>query len=165
MDLLDRLLGHDASTTRQFLEIAAGLSPEQLDQEFDCGHRTVRATLEHMVWNVECWLDLMQERPVRKRPVSPESIEGLTSRYGEASRELCAFARHIFDAGLIDAVYLDTLDRPPRAKSFGGTILHLATHGMHHRAQLLLMFRLLGLKDLPEGDVLSWEQSLHSPPA
>ena len=30
-------------------------------------------------------------------------------------------------------------------------------HSMHHRAQLLYMLRLLGLTDLPEGDVLSWE--------
>jgi uncharacterized damage-inducible protein DinB len=29
---------------------------------------------------------------------------------------------------------------------------------MHHRAQVLYMLRQLGLTELPEGDVLSWEQ-------
>jgi hypothetical protein len=29
---------------------------------------------------------------------------------------------------------------------------------MHHRAQLLYMLRRLGVADLPEGDVFSWEQ-------
>ncbi|MCG6157205.1 DinB family protein [Rubinisphaera margarita] len=158
MDLLDRLLGHDASTTRQFLDIASGLSRDQLEREFDCGHRTVRATLEHIVWNVECWLDLMQQRPVRDHIVRGPSIEDLLQRYETASGELFAFSRRIVDDGMLDSTYLDTLDEPPQPKTYGGTILHLATHGMHHRAQLRLMYRLLGLQNLPEGDALSWER-------
>jgi len=53
MDLLDRLLGHDAWTTRQLLLRCRDLTDEQLDREFDIGHRTVRATLEHVIRNVE----------------------------------------------------------------------------------------------------------------
>lgn len=45
MDLLDRLLGHDAWTTHQLLRRAESLNEEQLDQDFDIGHRTVRAIL------------------------------------------------------------------------------------------------------------------------
>jgi uncharacterized damage-inducible protein DinB len=29
---------------------------------------------------------------------------------------------------------------------------------MHHRAQLLYLLRRLGVRDLPEGDALSWEE-------
>jgi hypothetical protein len=65
-DLLDRLLGHDAWTTQQVLAAAAGLTDAQLDQDFDIGHRTVRATLAHLIGNVEVWTDLMAERPVRR---------------------------------------------------------------------------------------------------
>jgi uncharacterized damage-inducible protein DinB len=54
MDLLDRLLGtHDAWTTRQLLGRCRELTDEQLDHEFEIGHRTVRATLLHMIRNVE----------------------------------------------------------------------------------------------------------------
>jgi uncharacterized damage-inducible protein DinB len=56
-----------------------------------------------------------------------------------------------------DERFVDTLDDPPAEKSFGGAIAHALTHSMHHRAQLLYMLRKLGLKTLPEGDVLSWE--------
>jgi uncharacterized damage-inducible protein DinB len=59
MDLLDRLIGHDAWTTRQLLLRCRPLSDEQLDQEFDIGHRTVRATLTHIIRNVEVWSQLM----------------------------------------------------------------------------------------------------------
>ncbi len=51
MDLLDRLLGHDSWTTRQLLDLAGTLSDNQLDQEFDIGHRTVRRTFAHIIWN------------------------------------------------------------------------------------------------------------------
>ena len=51
-------------------------------------------------------------------------------------------------------------DTPPRRKSFVGTLLHVATHGMHHRAQLLYMLRCAGVPDLPEGDALSAPQAV-----
>jgi len=50
------------------------------------------------------------------------------------------------------------LDDPPAEKTFGGAIAHVLTHSMHHRAQVLHMLRRLGVGDVPEGDVLSWER-------
>ena len=44
-------------------------------------------------------------------------------------------------------------------KPFGAAIAHVITHSMHHRAQVLNMMRHLGMKDLPEGDVFSWENA------
>ena len=37
-------------------------------------------------------------------------------------------------------------------------IAHVLTHNHFHRAELLHMLARLGLPDLPEGDLLSWEQ-------
>ena len=65
MDLLDRLLGHDAWTTRQLLLRCRGLTDEQLDRRFDIGHETLRGTLVHIIGNLEVWTDLLHERPVR----------------------------------------------------------------------------------------------------
>ena len=52
MDILDRLLGHDAWTTRRLLLCCRELREDQLDQPFEIGHRTVRRTLIHMVGDV-----------------------------------------------------------------------------------------------------------------
>lgn len=41
MDLLGRLLGHDAATTRHYL-LRWGLGGEQRDHRFDIGHETPR---------------------------------------------------------------------------------------------------------------------------
>lgn len=157
MDLLDRLLGHDAWTTQRVLAAAAGLTDAQLDRDFDLGHRTVRATLAHLIGNVEVWTDLLAERPVRADPAGPPTMADLQRRYTAAAADFGRVALARRDAGQLNHTYLDVLDHPPRAKSVGGTILHVLTHNHQHRAELLHILQRLGCCDLVEGDVLGWE--------
>jgi uncharacterized damage-inducible protein DinB len=161
MDLLDRLLGHESWTTRNLLLRASKLSDEQLDQEFDIGHRSVHATADHLIFNMEVWSALMAgQRSDNSRGSSPgdRTIPALLSRLDAAASELAAVAHAIAERGAWDELWIDMLDDPPTMKSYGGAIAHVITHSMHHRAQLLWMLNKLGLTDLPEGDVLSWEQ-------
>jgi uncharacterized damage-inducible protein DinB len=152
MDLLDRLLGHDAGTTRELLLLSRGLSDEQLDREFDLGHRTVRATALHVLRNMEVWADLMGGRLPREAPQ-----EAWVVRLERAAEDLRRVARAVAERGGWDERFLDTLDDPPAEKTYGGAIAHVITHGMHHRAQWLHMLRRLGVEGVPEGDVLGWE--------
>lgn len=156
MDLLDRLLDHDAWTTRQFLLLALPLSDAQLDRPFDIGFKTLRATFDHLIYNMEVWTDLLRDQP--QRPRGRTSVPELLQRLDAIAPELAAFARHIQATSAWNATYIDTLDVPPVTRSYGTTIAHILTHSMHHRAQLLYMFRLLGLTNLPEGDPFSWEK-------
>ena len=161
MDLLDRLLRHDAWTTRQLLLLCLGLTDEQLDREFDIGHRTARATLQHIIFNVEVWSDLMAGRPVRlDQGARPEerSVSALLERLDRAASHLASVAHTVSERGAWDERWVDVLDNPPAGKTYGGGIAHVITHSMHHRAQLLYILRRLGVGGLPEGDVLSWER-------
>jgi uncharacterized damage-inducible protein DinB len=163
MDILDRLLGHDAWTTRQLLLRCRELSDEQLDQEFDIAHRSVRATLLHMIRNMEVWTDLIAEQPIRPNENGTQagrSVDGLLRRFDAVAAELAAVSRRIADEGRLDDTFIDNLDDPPRRKPFGAAIVHIATHSMHHRAQLLYLLRRLGVQNLIEGDALSWEAQL-----
>lgn len=155
MDLLDRLLQHDAWTTRQLLDICATLDDDQLDQEFDIGHRTLRATLEHIIHNMEVWSSLMMQEEIQRQ--SNRTISGMTERLAVAEERLANLARKIARDEAWDKLWTDQLDDPPRDKAYGTSIAHIITHSMHHRAQLLYMLRLSGVKSLPEGDVFSWE--------
>lgn len=160
MDILDRLLGHDAWTTRQMLLRCRELTDEQLDRRFDIGDRSPRETFQHILENMEIWTDLMAERPVR-RGAAPEgvpSVDVLLSRLALAAKDLADVSRRIRDEGRLDQMYRDTLDEPPTRKPLGGTIVHVITHSMHHRAQVLYLMEQLGLTDLPEGDALGWER-------
>jgi uncharacterized damage-inducible protein DinB len=162
MDLLDRLLGHDAWTTRQLLERCQELTDDQLDRPFDIGHGTVRATLLHMIRNVEAWADLMNGEPVRAKLAGSEgrSVAAMKVRMDGAAADLARAARAVAARHAWDERFLDSLDDPPAEKSYGGAIAHAITHSMHHRAQLLYMLRKLGVEGLPEGDVLSWERQV-----
>jgi uncharacterized damage-inducible protein DinB len=161
MDILDRLVKHDAWTTRQLMVRCQGLSDDQLDRQFDIGHRTLRETLVHMIWNMEAWTDVICEKPVRQKPpANPQtaSVVGLMHRLDAAAPELEATARKLADTGRLDDTWLDNTVQPPVRRTFGSIIVHLITHSMHHRAHVLWIMRRLGVKDLIEGDVLSWEE-------
>ena len=161
MDLLDRLLGHDAWTTRQLLLRARELDPAALHQPFDAGHETVYETLIHMIGNVRTWTHLMTGAPIDAAGSSWQnlSIDDLLARHDAAFAGFAALARRIRDEHRFDEHWIDTLDDPPTAKTYGGAIAHVITHNMHHRAQLLYMLDKLGLQDLPEGDLLGWEMN------
>jgi uncharacterized damage-inducible protein DinB len=156
MDLLDRLLGHDACTPRKLLLLCQDLSNEQLDREFDIGHRTVRATFLHIIRNMEVWTDLMSGEAVRVS--EGQSVSAMIERLDRATADLACLARAVANRGAWDERFVDSLDNPPAKKTYGGGIAHVITHSMHHRAQLLYLLRRLGVERLPEGDVLGWEQ-------
>jgi len=143
--------------TRRVLEFAQTLTDEQLDQDFDIGHRTVRETLQHMIGNIEVWTDLMAARPVRQTPTDGQSLVDLRRRFEAAFRDFAQVAREARDARRLGDRYVDVLDQPPQQKSYAGTILHVLTHDHMHRAEILHMLQRLAVQGLIEGDVLSWE--------
>jgi uncharacterized damage-inducible protein DinB len=157
MDLIDRLVGHDLWTTSELLRRCRELSDAQLDAEVYTDHRTVRETLAHMIWNLETWPDLMLGAPVDREVVRSTTLAGLTERHQRAGARFHALARRLADEDRLEEQWTDVLDNPPADKTYGGTIAHVITHNMHHRAQLLYMLEKLGLRDLPEGDLLGWE--------
>ena len=162
MDILDRLLSHDAWTTRQLLLRSRDLTDDQLDRRFDIGLETLRRTLLHIIGNMEAWSDVIAGRPIRPTPEPrqrAESADSLIARLDAAAAELATVARRIRDEGRLDETWVDRTDGPPTEGTRGGAIVHVITHSMHHRAEVLHMLHRLGVPDLIEGDVLSWEQA------
>ena len=159
--MLDRLLGHDAWTTRELLVRSRGFGDEELDRRFAIGHGSLRATFVHIIWNMEAWTDLMCGRAVRPKPSGEAaSVEGLIGRLDAVAVEFAKLARRVRDEGRWDELFADTEEAVPRMKTLGGGIAHVITHSMHHRAQVLNMMRQLGVGELIEGDVLSWESGV-----
>ncbi len=157
LDLLDRLLEHDIWTTRQVMHLCSDCSEAQLDQPFDLGHQTVRATLLHMIANIETWTRLMEGSLLPNGGSDHPGLGELQQRHQAASQDFARLARRLRDQGQLAGLYWDTLDQPPRQKSYAGTILHVITHNHMHRADVLHMLQRLGVPGLIEGDVLSWE--------
>jgi uncharacterized damage-inducible protein DinB len=83
----------------------------------------------------------------------------MQGRFAAAYSDFARVARSARDAGRLNELFVDTLDVPPREKSFAAAILHVLTHDHLHRSELLHMLDRLGVQKLIEGDVLSWEAS------
>ncbi|MDQ3693668.1 MAG: DinB family protein [Chloroflexota bacterium] len=153
MDLLDRMLGHDRWTTARFLELSRGLTDEQLDQPFDIGHRTLRATFGHMISAVGFWTAAMAGPPVEMRE-DERPLAVLIDEHERSYAAFAALARRMHDEGRLAETFVDWYGWP---KTFGGTILTVALHNERHRGEVLHILHRLGVLGLPDGDPQEWE--------
>lgn len=158
MDILDTLLEHNAWTTAKLIEQSRGLSDAQLDQDFDLAHRTVRKSLDHIIESMEWWIDLMLGRPARTFEhlgSDPLSLDGLQKRLDTVAPELADISRKLQTEGRLDEKW-PVRDDQPKAFRNGATIVHVLTHGAHHRSQVIHMLRRLDVPDVIWGDALGF---------
>ncbi len=164
MDLLDLLLDHDHWATARLLEVSGGLSDAQLDQEFDIGHRTLRATFAHMIFNVPFWTAFLAGHPTDggySADVQPDD-RALTALRDHHERSYAAFARvarRLRDEQRLDETFVDHY---AVRKSMGGTILMVTAHNTEHRTEVLHILARFGVHDLPEVDLGVWDYLLHN---
>lgn len=155
MTILDRLLAHDAWTTRQLLLRCQELSEEQMSRSFDIGDRTLRETFEHLIACMESHTDLMRGINEYKTYRDDESVDGMLSRLTIVAKEFAEIALKVEREGRADEFCINA--EGERRATFGGVIAHLITHSMHHRAQIMYMMEQLGVQNILEGDTLGWE--------
>ncbi len=159
MDLLDRMLGHDCWATTQLLEHCATLTDEQLDQEFDIGHHSLRETLDHMIYVIDFWPGWMSGRPVphdRTTQDYDRSIAALRERHERFQPGFAALARQLRDEQRLDETFIDHYDV---RQSMGATILQLLNHNAQHRAEIRHMLERLGVQSLWDYDPQEWEHA------
>ncbi len=158
MDLLDRLLAHDHWATARLLDLSRGLTDAQLDQPFDIGHRTLRATFEHMIFNVEFWTASMAEQPVDAQR-EDRSLAALVDRHERSYATFATFARRVRDEQHLDDTFVDHFGG---RMTFGGAIIHVVLHDAEHRTEVLHILERLGVPNLPEVDHGLWDQTAWS---
>ena len=87
MDLIDRTLGHDRWATMQLLELSRGLTDEQLDRDFDIGHRTLRETFDHLIYGDAAWMGRFTGSAMPVKPIG-EIAHATWEELDEARRAL-----------------------------------------------------------------------------
>ncbi len=173
---LDVLLRHDHWGTRRVLEVCRELSAEQFRQRFDMGPGSLHDTLTHVVGAMRRWADRLIQRPIRPAIDNPPRNVGMPSEYrvrtpdelisllDEAAAELAAIAREIErpgGPGLFSQIDF-ALDGTTYRSTRGAALVHVTTHGTHHRAQCLNMLRRLGVSRLPELTVIDWQSEVET---
>lgn len=157
MDLLDRMLGHDRWATNQLLELCRPLTDAQLDQEFDIGHRTLRETLDHMVYVIDFWTGWMDGRPVdhdRTTQQRDRSIAVFVERHERYQASFAALARRVQDEQRLNDTFVDYFGV---RQSLGATIVQLLHHNAQHRSEVRHMLERLGVTGLWDYDPQEWE--------
>lgn len=154
MDLLDRQLGHDHWATTQLLKLSRGLTDAQLDQPFDIGHKTLRETLDHMIYVIDFWTGWMAGQPVPHDREGRRSVDELIERHERFQPAFAAFARRARD----DQRLTDTfIDHYANRQEVGATILQVINHNAQHRSDARHILERLGLPDLWDYDPQEWE--------
>ncbi len=198
-DPLTILIRSDAWGTREVLKVCRGLTHEQFHQHFPMGLGTLHDTLTHVLGAMRSWTDRLADRPVRPRlmaipgrPSTPtdareRSVEELLTLIDDAERDLLEVCERIVREGrLATMVIVEWAAQPavpatptPESKpaspakrytfTRGDVLVHVTTHGYHHRAQCLNMLRQLGAPvpgvtpGLPELSAVDWQMEHESP--
>lgn len=153
------------------LEVCRELSPEQFQQRFDMGPGSLHDTLSHVIGAMRRWADRLTQRAIRPAIDNPPRNVGMPSDYrirapdeliillDDAAAELAAITRDIQlpgGPGLASEISF-ALDNITYRATRGAALVHVTTHGTHHRAQCLNMLRRLGVTRLPELTVVDWQ--------
>ena len=153
MDILDRMLEHDRWATEQLLAASEDLSDAQLDQEFDIGHRSLRATFEHLVFNIEAWTAITAQTPLTRYPPQP-SLADIAARYEAAQAAFATLARRLRDDEVLDELFTDHFDDQ---QSYGAAVIHVLLHNEGHRTEILHLLSRLKEDEPPEVDHALWD--------
>lgn len=160
--MIDRMLGHDAWATRLLLERCRDLTPAQYTRKFPMGPGTVHDAMLHVVAAMGRWADRIGDRPLRPsledegRTWTPDEI---SAKLDEFAADLAAVAEQVTRENRVNEMMEVRIRGYEKPFHFtrGTAIMHVTTHGVHHRAQVLNMLRHLGLEDLPDVDAVEWE--------
>jgi uncharacterized damage-inducible protein DinB len=155
-DPLQILLTHDRWATTQILDACAKLTEDQFHRRFDIGLGSLHDTLTHIVGVVRAIGETLagaEPTPRLETDGQRRSPEQLRSLLDESSRVFAAEARR---RPLDEMITRRTRDGRTLHMTRGAILVHVATHGMHHRAQSLNMLRQLGVTPLPPSSVVEW---------
>ncbi len=150
---IEILLEHDRWATQNIIDVCKTLPPEKFHQRFEMGPGSLHDTVTHIIMALRVWEDVLATREVRPRlETTPRSLAELQSLFDESSSAFAAVARK----HPLDDTVIRERDGQKYVFSRAGVISHVATHGMHHRAQCLNMLRHLGVNPLPQSSVAEW---------
>ncbi len=157
------LLAHNTRATRQFIQASSGLPEEQFHRRFEMGVGSIHDTLRHILGAMRSWAELLAGKEFSARL---ETQGNLTpQKLVELNEQIAAdFSGHALGRPLDETV---SRDRGGKMYTFtrGAVLTHVMTHGMHHRAQCLNMFRQIGVNPLPKSSVMEWTISPDGDPA
>lgn len=130
----------------RLIESCTSLSDAQLDRVFEMGLGTIRETLNHICAAERVWLDRWIGHPAPRFRVQADriAIGPLAEEWRQIAAERDQFLQSFKDHELQRVLVYRNRSGQEFRNPLGGLMLHVSTHGTHHRAQILNMLRHVG---------------------
>lgn len=166
MDIIDRLLAHDAWLTRRMLERARTIPDEDLDRPvlaedpYGVTEPTLRASLNRLVFTRERWLAAFTGATFPSFETTVGSIDEALARLDAVEGRFADYVAAIEREGRWDESFRDQTCEPGETFVFGSAIAHIITFQAQRRAATLEAFRRLGIDEFGYGDPIEWERSV-----
>ncbi|WP_161604623.1 DinB family protein [Roseiconus nitratireducens] len=151
-EMLDDLYAYNEWANSKVLSLCEGLTASQLDQEMPIGRGSLRATLFHILAAEDVWMDRWTGIPWRPFPTDPESIR--LDEIQDGLDEVAAQRRSLIElnrpARWSETITYQDSKKNEHTHSLYDLLLHVANHGVHHRAQALHFLKKFG-RTVPAG--------------
>jgi uncharacterized damage-inducible protein DinB len=144
---LQNLFDYGYWANKKLFEIIAKLPPEQFTRPVAGSYGSIRNTLVHALSAEWGWLERCGGQTRGPALVADDypTLESLVERWTQVAvwqRQFLSGQKY----RKLDSVIEFTLgDGPKQAQSMGDLLQHAVLHGVHHRGQVALLLRLLGV--------------------
>ena len=167
VELVQRLHEHRVHVNRILLEVAGQLAPSQLHEGFRIGQGSVWKSLLHLYAADYVWIEALQgnEEPLLPGDVRDElpgnqlgagamlSLDELKAAWAESDRRWQEYLSLLKPDSLDEIVYKVSTSSG-KGRRLGtrraDVLLHVCTHAEYTTAQVINMFRQLGVESLPD---------------
>ena len=144
---LERLYDYGYWANKKLLDVVAQLTSEQYTQTVTGSYGSIRNTLVHMLSAEWGWLDRCGGRargPALKADDYP-TLESLLGTWSVVEVSVREFLSTLKDDDLDRTLEFANPRGEKRSGALGALMQHAATHGVHHRGQVALLLRSLGV--------------------
>jgi uncharacterized damage-inducible protein DinB len=144
---LQALFDYGCWANRKLFDSICQLTPEQFTRTVDGSHGSIRNTMVHMLSAAWGWLERCggPKRGAALSPADYPTFAPLLGTWNQVETNLREFASKLRDEDLARQIEF-TMGRAEKySMPMGELLQHAANHGIHHRGQVSLLLRLLGL--------------------
>jgi uncharacterized damage-inducible protein DinB len=150
--MIDDFYRHDDWANGRILRLCEGLTDAQLDQPREMGFGSLRATVFHILAAEQIWLERWEGQPWRPFPFEPQGMslnEIAAQLQNVANQRNALIERDRAPQWQRQVTFLDS-KRNEYVQPLNHLLVHVANHGVHHRAQALHYLKQFG-RTVPVG--------------
>lgn len=152
LHIVDDLYLYNDWANAKIFKLCEGLTDEQLDEPRSMGFGSLRATLFHILIADQVWLERWLGKPWRTFPTGPDGItlDEIQTQLVTAAEQRSLIIDAHREEHWQNIVRFEDSKQTAFERPLLGLLLHVANHGIHHRAQALSFLKSFG-RTVPAG--------------